>query len=78
MDKMEIGLNAGKVWQLLSNNDKCSYGSLIRKSGLKDKDLGAALGLLAREDKIEFEQQEDELYVFLCVNVYIGLLMLFI
>lgn len=22
MDKNEIGLNAGKVWQLLSNNDK--------------------------------------------------------
>ena len=69
---MEIGLNAGKVWQLLSNNDKWSYGSLKRKSGLKDKVLGAALGWLAREDKIEFEQQEDELYVFLCVNVYIG------
>ena len=56
---MEIGLNAGKVWQLLSNNDKWSYGSLKRKSGLKDKELGAALGWLAREDKIEFEQQED-------------------
>ena len=69
---MEIGLNAGKVWQLLSNNDKWSYGSLKRKSGLKDKELGASLGWLAREDKIEFEQQEDELYVFLCVNVYIG------
>ena len=26
MDKNEIGLNAGKVWQLLSNNDKWSYG----------------------------------------------------
>ena len=60
MDKNEIGLNAGKVWQLK------------KKSGLKDKDLGAALGWLAREDKIEFEQEEEELYVYLCVNVYIG------
>ena len=42
------------------------------KSGLKDKELGAALGWLAREDKIEFEQEEEELYVYLCVNVYIG------
>ena len=58
MDKNEIGLNAGKVWQLLSNNDKWSYGNLKKKSGLKDKDLGAALGWLAREDKIEFEQEE--------------------
>ena len=72
MDNNEIGLNAGKVWQLLSNNDIWSYGNLKRNSGLKDKDLGAALGWLAREDKIEFEQEEEELYVYLCVNVYIG------
>ena len=52
MDKMEIGLNAGKVWQLLCNNEKWSYGSLKRKSGLKDKELGAAIGWLAREDTI--------------------------
>lgn len=72
MDRMKIGTNAGIVWQLLSDNAKWSYGSLKKKSGLKDKDLGAALGWLAREDKIEFEQEEDELYIFLCVNVYIG------
>lgn len=46
--------------------------ALKRKSGLKDKELGAAIGWLAREDKIEFEQQEEELYIYLCVNVYIG------
>lgn len=72
MDKNEIGLNAGKVWQILSDNAKWSYGSLKRKSGLKDKELGAALGWLAREGKIELEQEEEELYLFLCVNVYIG------
>ena len=53
MDRNEIGLNAGKVWQLLSNNEKWSYGTLKRKSGLKDKELGAALGWLSRENKIE-------------------------
>ena len=26
MDRNEIGLNAGKVWQLLSNNEKWGYG----------------------------------------------------
>ena len=72
MDKMEIGLNAGKVWQLLCNNEKWSYGSLKRKSGLKNKDLGLAIGWLIREDNIEFQQQEEELYIYLCVNVYIG------
>lgn len=72
MNKNEIGLNAGKIWLLLSNNEKWSYGSLKRKLGLKDKELGAALGWLAREDKIEIEEVEEEMYVFLFVNVYIG------
>lgn len=72
MCRNEIGLNAGKVWQLLSNNQKWTYAKLRDESGLADIDLGAALGWLGREDKIEFEQEEQELYVFLCVNVYIG------
>lgn len=71
MNKNEIGLNAGKVWQLLSDNAKWSYGTLKMKSGLEDKELGAALGWLAREDKIEMYDEED-LYISLGVNVYIG------
>ena len=63
MNRNEIGVNAGKVWQLLSNNEKWSYGLLKRKS---------ALGWLSRENKIEFDQCDEELYVYLCVNVYIG------
>ena len=72
MNRNEIGLNAGKVWQLLSDYAKWSYGTLKRKSGLKDKELGAALGWLAREDKIEMYEDDDELYISLGVNVYIG------
>ena len=71
MNKDEIGLNAGKIWQLLSDYAKWSYGTLKRKSGLKDKELGAAIGWLARENKIELYQEDDELYVSLGVNVYI-------
>ena len=48
MNKSEIGLNAGKVWQLLSDYTRWSYGSLKRKSGLKDKELGAALPVRTR------------------------------
>ena len=46
MNKSDIGLNAGKIWRLLSNYAKWDYGTLKRKSGLKDKELGAALGWL--------------------------------
>ena len=45
MNKSEIGLNAGKVWQLLSDYAKWSYGALKRKSGLKDKELGAGVSV---------------------------------
>ena len=38
MDRKQIGVYAGKVWQLLSNNEKWGYGTLKRKSGLKDKE----------------------------------------
>lgn len=72
MNKHEIGLNAGKIWQLLSNNEKWSYDRLKRESGLRDIELGAALGWLAREDNIEFERTSDDGYCYLCVNVYIG------
>lgn len=72
MNKSDIGLNAGKIWRLLSNYAKWDYVTLKRKSGLKDKELGAALGWLACEDKIVLHQEDGELYIFLGVNVYIG------
>ena len=59
MDRKQIGVYAGKVWQLLSNNEKWGYGTLKRKSGLKDKELGAALGWLSRENKIEFYECDE-------------------
>jgi Uma2 family endonuclease len=72
MNKQEIGLSAGLVFQILSDNAKWSYKDLKQKSKLNDKELGATLGWLARENKIEFEQTEEELFIYLCVNVYIG------
>lgn len=56
MDKRTIGLNAGIVWQILSDNVQRTYGELRKESGLSAGDLDAAIGWLAREDKIEFER----------------------
>ena len=57
MNKNLIGLNAGKVWQLLNNNKRWSYSELKEAVGLSDRDF-------------ETEGGNDRL--FLCVNVYIG------
>ena len=71
MNKYQIGINAGIVWQLLKDSKRWSYCDLQKASGLSDKDLSAAIGWLARENKIDFEQMDDEC-IFLSINVYIG------
>ena len=55
-----------------SNNLRWSYKELQKSSGLNDIDLNMAVGWLAREDKIEFEEEDEGLFLFLNVNVYIG------
>lgn len=71
MDKHQIGLNAGKIWHLLANNNKWNYCELKEASQLSDRDLCAAIGWLARENKIDFEQGSGECF-FLNVNIFIG------
>ena len=73
MNKYQIGTNAGVVWRLLNDNSRWSYCELKKASGLSDKDLFAAIGWLAREDKIDFDcERDDRDCFFLSVNVYIG------
>lgn len=55
MNKNQIGTNASIVWKLLSDNAHWEYDKLKHASGLSDRDLNAAIGWLAREDKIDFD-----------------------
>ena len=63
MDKKFIGLNAGIIWRIISDQQKWKYSELKQKSGLP----------LAREDKIEIEHGEDgnEDTFYLQFNMYI-------
>ncbi len=72
MNKTTIGLNAGKLWELLSDNTRWTYEDLKEASGMDEAEFNTAIGWLAREDKIDFEGEQENLNVFLCVNVYIG------
>ena len=58
--KDKIGTNAGLVWNalLVGNLD---VKALKKATKLNDKDVYAALGWLAREDKIYFVETENEL-----------------
>lgn len=53
MDKIEIGLNAGIVWRLLSVKGKMAAEELRLASGLHPFELALAVGWLARENKID-------------------------
>lgn len=72
MNKYQIGSNAGVAWNVLKDNAHWDYDKLKEATGLHDRDLNAALGWLAREDKIEFETKGTHDSVYITVNVYIG------
>jgi len=48
-----IGTNAGKIWALLASQKEADITTLTRRTMLDEQDLHAALGWLARENKIE-------------------------
>lgn len=55
MTKGTIGLNAGTIWNLLSDGQHWSFEALKNKTSLSDADLWSAIGWLARENKIEID-----------------------
>ena len=63
MDREEIGLNAGLVWNALNESEGLTLKGLKKVTKLKDKQLYAALGWLSREDKVTLEEVEGDLLV---------------
>lgn len=59
MNTEVIGQNAGLVWEALNLGETLGTKQIKKITKLKDKDLYAALGWLARENKINFEETED-------------------
>lgn len=61
-----IGTNAGLVWNVLNEGGNQSVKAVKKATKIKaDKDLYAALGWLAKEGKLSFEEIEGELFVAL-------------
>lgn len=55
-----IGLSAGCVWAALNDADALGTKQLKKITKIKtEKELFAALGWLAREGKISFQESED-------------------
>lgn len=61
-----IGTNAGLVWTALSEGGKMSLKAVKKATKIKaEKDMYAALGWLAKEGKLAFEEVDGEIYVAL-------------
>lgn len=62
-----IGNNAGLIWNALNEKNNLTIKELKKASKIKtDKVLYAALGWLAREGKLAFNEAEEEVVVSLC------------
>lgn len=59
MNTEKIGTYAGLVWNALNEADVLGIKQLKKITKLKDKEVYAAIGWLAREDKVNVEDAED-------------------
>lgn len=55
MNTQTIGANAGLVWKALSEAEAMGIKQLKKVTKLKDKEVFAAIGWLAREDKVNIQ-----------------------
>lgn len=61
MNTETIGTNAGSVWVALNTADALGVKQIKKITKLKDKEVYAALGWLAREGKVNLDvDPEDE------------------
>lgn len=56
-ETVDIGKNAGLVWEELSSNGPVTIASLKKSRNLSEVEVQRAIGWLAREDKIIFDQK---------------------
>jgi hypothetical protein len=60
----KIGNNAGLVWAALESGE-LNAKAVKKATKLAEKDLNLALGWLAREGKVKFNEVEGELFIAL-------------
>ncbi len=72
MNKNVIGNNAGTIWRMLDEKrSPMSFDSLVKETKLSATDVAAAIGWLAREDKLWIAETEAGAVTFtLNYNMY--------
>ncbi|MDR1402479.1 MAG: winged helix-turn-helix domain-containing protein [Tannerellaceae bacterium] len=61
-----IGKNAGLIWNVLNEGGKLRVKEVKKVTKIRaEKDVYAALGWLAKEGKLAFEEEEGDIFVSL-------------
>ena len=60
-----IGSIAGTIWHYLEKNSKVTPTELVRELGESRTTVMMAIGWLAREGKLDFEEQKNATYLTL-------------
>jgi predicted transcriptional regulator len=63
--KEKIGGDAGRLWSVLNENGSKTVKEIKKLTKLTDKEIYAAIGWLAREEKLVFEEQEGDMQMSL-------------
>lgn len=63
--KEKIGTNAGAIWTYLDLSGKKPLKDIKKACKLSEKDMYAALGWLAREGKIAFNELKEDIEIAL-------------
>ena len=63
MNIEEIGENAGKIWNALSDGSTKEAKEIKKAAGIKDKEFYTALGWLARGGKVNIEVDKTNVYL---------------
>ena len=58
--KEKIGSDAGHIWKVLDEQGAKSIKELKKFTKLTEKEIYAAIGWLAREEKLAFDKKEDD------------------
>lgn len=59
MDTETIGIYAGNIWQALDKAESLGVKQIKKIAKLKDKEVYAGLGWLAREGKVEIQPDPE-------------------
>lgn len=60
MNTDTIGMNAGLVWNALNDAQAMGLKQLKKATKLKEKEMFAAIGWLARENKINIQADDED------------------